>query len=803
MKTLKYAWRFLMRSKSYTAINIVGLALSLACTIILVRYIHQEMQVNSHCIDAGKVYIPLRDIDGNIYAGSISGGYSGADTIYYSPESVKERARFVTFSNENISIDERPYTVQLLAADTAFFHFFTYPLSGAQMKAPNDVLVTRQFAKRVFGDENPIGQKLSYSGGHILTVCGILDEPACKSSLTFDIVLNLELKKTAEGWGKMLIELLRFMPGVDVNAINAVSNVYRQANAGYRIRYNFIPVSDLYWNKTLSAKGEGPKMWHYSSRSHLWILTGVCLLLLLAGILNFINIYLVFMLKRSKEYGIKKVFGMRGRTLFLQLWMENLLMVTIALFLAWFFIEMFSGYANRLLESNVSYTAFDWQLSLAILLLLPLLTTVYPYCKYNYLPPIVSISTIGTSRQSVATRTFFLFVQYCITLLLIILSLYFSTHLHFLLNTPTGFKTEGILYADMIPNLPNRWWEESEQERKKRWSDREAMERKLNECPYIEHWFAGSPEGDGILATGSTAVLINDKGDKMSMTVMWIPVDFFKIYGLQIVEGNLPEKVEFYSTYQVAMNEAALKAFGYKSREEAFIKGESSLWTFASANGEIQEGGLSLMPVEAVVKDYYAGHLTAGIKPIVYMVSMNTISSYFQIACLSGKEKQLIDYLKKSREEIFNTDEFNYRWLKDDLKALYREDRRIATVFTLFATISIFVSALGLFGLSLFDIRQRYREIAIRKVNGAQLRNLYSILFRKYIWIIAGAALLAIPLSYYLIHIYTADFVVKAPVDISIYVVALLVIIAISLGTLLWQVNKAARINPADTIKTE
>ncbi|MCS2764473.1 FtsX-like permease family protein [Bacteroides thetaiotaomicron] len=119
----------------------------------------------------------------------------------------------------------------------------------------------------------------------------------------------------------------------------------------------FLSVS-FYWNKILAAKADAPEMWHYSSRFHLWVLSCVCLLLLLAGILNFVNIYLVFMLKRSKEYGIRKVFGMRGRTLFLQLWTENVLMVLIALFFAWFFIEMFSGYANRLLESNVMYTGF-------------------------------------------------------------------------------------------------------------------------------------------------------------------------------------------------------------------------------------------------------------------------------------------------------------------------------------------------------------------------------------------------------------------------------------------------------------
>ena len=209
------------------------------------------------------------------------------------------------------------------------------------------------------------------------------------------------------------------------------------------------------------------------------------------------------------------------------------------------------------------------------------------------------------------------------------------------------------------------------------------------------------------------------------------------------------------------------------------------------------------MPVQAIIEDYYSGHLTAGKKPIIYMISSAGINAQCQISCVPGKEKQLVDYLKKCREDIYNSNEFDYRWLKDDIRVLYQDDRRIATVFTLFATISIFVSALGLFGLSLFDIRQRYREIAIRKVNGAQLRNLYAVLFRKYIWVIGIAILITIPLSYYLIYIYTQDFVVKAPISIFIYVIAILVVSGISLGTLFWQVNKAARINPAEIMKSE
>lgn len=329
-------------------------------------------------------------------------------------------------------------------------------------------------------------------------------------------------------------------------------------------------------------------------------------------------------------------------------------MIVISLLLAWFFIEIFSGYASRLLGSDVPYTAFDWQLSLGVLVLLPLLTTVYPFIKYNYLPPIVSIRSIGSSRHSVATRTVFLFIQYSITLLLIVLSLYFSSHLRFLQNTPPGFKTEGILYANLIPT-PKSWGGESEAERKQRWQNTTTIRQKLDECPFIERWFCGDPSQSGILSSGGSTTLINDKDVKLNMMVMYIPADFFKLYELQAVQGTLPEKVEAkdYSENVVVMNEAALKAFGYTKQEEAFVRGEQALWITSSMDGKIVEGGLSLMPVGTVIKDYYTGHLTAGKKPVVYIVTPGYGGAQFQIACKAGKEKELIKYLQDTREEIF------------------------------------------------------------------------------------------------------------------------------------------------------
>ena len=152
---------------------------------------------------------------------------------------------------------------------------------------------------------------------------------------------------------------------------------------------------------------------------------------------------------------------------------------------------------------------------------------------------------------------------------------------------------------------------------------------------------------------------------------------------------------------------------------------------------------------------------------------------------------------------MYGTESFEYSLLEDDVKAIYKEDRQVATVYSIFSGIAIVISCLGLFGISLFDIRQRYREIAIRKVNGAQLRNLYPLLFRKYMIVLSIAFLLAIPLACYIIYEYTKDFVVKAPISVGIFVSGLIVVILISIGTLLWQVYRAANINPAEIIKSE
>lgn len=787
MKTLKYACRLLARSKSYTIINLAGLALSLACCIILMRYIHREMTVDSHALHPDNVVIPLRDVEGNVYPCA----QQYMDTVYIQPTDIKEEARFITLPQSNVVLQDKPYTANLFITDSTYFRFFRYETTAGelQLSAPDDALITESFARRVYGKESPVGKTLEYANGNIATIRGVVKDPRCKTTHNFDVMLNVRLRKR---WGRLSGAYIRLQPNVSVTEINQTSSVYRKTNHG-TVRSLFLPVTQFYWYENSERNSD---MERHGNRSHIFLLTGVCLLVLLTGVINFINLYLVLIMKRSKEFGIKKIFGIRMRTLFFQLWIENALLITGALFFAWLLIEVTAVPINRLLRSEVSYTGFDIWLSAGIWLLLPLLTCIYPYYKFNHRTPIVGIHTVSTTKQSVTARLTFLFIQCAVTFLLVILSLYFGRHLNLLLNTDPGFRQESLLFAKL--QHENDYYTMSDEEQKNS-SDRiQILKQKLDESPLIEQWM---PIKDGLLDNGSTLKLLNDKDVALNVQVKWVSSDFFNIYGFQIIEGAIPSKADF-NSYKFVMTESALKAFGYEHCNEAFIRGETPLWIWVTQDGKLHEEGLQLMPVEAVVNDFYSGHITAGKLPVVFMVNSSSGRNY-QMLCVPGKEKELIAYLKKVVNEIYGTDEFEYYWMKDRVTALYDKDKQVTGIYMFFAFIAIVISCLGLFGLSLFDIRQRYREIAIRKVNGARLKDLYPLLFRKYMVVLGLAFLVAAPLAYYIIYGYTKDFVIKAPVTLSIFMIALAIVLLISAGTLLWQIRKAAHINPAKVMKTE
>lgn len=789
MKTLKYALRFLMRSKSYTIINLLGLAFSLACCIILMRYIHRELTVDTHCIDREQVYAICTNTEG-------SRGLSGLkqfsyDTVTIDKRLIESMTTYIPLEKDYVISGTNRIPARCIVTDSVFFRLFRYPViqGGLSLQTPQSALLTEKFARKIFGRENPIGKVLRYANGKDIIIEGILGEPECKTMINFDIVLSSGL---SDHWERMNTELYRFLPGTDINAINKTGSVPRYLNdPKYDTRkhtFSLISVKDIYWDGSLI--NSEPTMFLSGSRSHITILSGVCLLLLLTGILNFINLYLVALLRRGKEYGLKKVFGACGRTLFANIWIENTLLVLGALSVAWLIIEIMSMPTEYLFNIHFSYTAFDGWLSIGILLLLPMITSIYPYIKYNYTSPILSIRSIGWGSHSVHARMFFLGAQYIMTFLLVVLSLYFNRQLGVLLNTEPGFRTKNIMNVNLVYESKDysSYTYESIQERRQRIMQ---LDNELKTCPFIELY---EPSREGILTSTFGTNYLNDKGEKVFLNVRYATPAFFKLYNIKVIEGNIPAINREDQRTVFVVNRAALKALGYTSIHGAGVIEE---------NQKRADVNASLQPIIAVVEDYFEGHLTSGIHPTIYPVGAWFSGDLYQIAYTPGKKKEVIDFLRKLEYKVYGSEDFEYTLLENDIKAMYEQDRQTATIYFIFASIAIIVSSLGLLGISLFDIRQRYREIAIRKVNGAGLKDLYQLLYRKYMIVLIIAFAIAIPLSYYLINIYTQDFAVKAPIGIGIFIISLLLVMVISLGTLTWQIRKAASIDPAKIIKTE
>ena len=227
--------------------------------------------------------------------------------------------------------------------------------------------------------------------------------------------------------------------------------INQDARSGDSRKYTFslVPISDMYWDRALIGRS-GPDMLVSGNRSQLFILGGICLLILLAGVMNFINLYLVLMVKRGKVYSLRKVFGADRKALFKQIFIENFLLIAASMIVAWLIVEVTNIPVSSMFGSQLMYTAFDGILSFSILLFLPLLVSIYAFVQCQRSLLAVSIRKVGTDNHSVRLRMIFLFLQYMITFLLVVLSIYFSKQLNFMLHTDPGFRVESVIQANLI-----------------------------------------------------------------------------------------------------------------------------------------------------------------------------------------------------------------------------------------------------------------------------------------------------------------------------------------------------------------
>ena len=797
MKHVLLSLRTIFRFKTYTGINIAGLALSLACVFILVRYIHQEMTVNHFVPELDRTFLTT-EVKEDGSARLSSSWNPNKDVEFRSPlddPSVERYSRFILLGEDFIETGGSRYNLNSLVVDTSFFQLIPYPcLEGTMRLAPNDALITHTFAKRIFGKESPIGKEFTTSTGKLVRVVGVVGQPSTKSSFQFDMVFSTELTD----WSLVPYEVVRLYRPEDVVALNKknAKPMKLSYTMDEEIFYRMYPLRELYLNQEVQIY---VKTFLRGNTDVLKLLALVSGLILLVGLFNYVNLYTVVMQKRGKELGIKQIFGASKKQIFGQLYVENMCLNGIALLVVWLIVEVTRQVVATKYGIPVqSDSGFDWLLSGSVLLVLPFLTALYPFWKYTHAVPVRSLHSVFVGGKSLASRFVFLFFQYIITFCLVVAAIYLSRQLYFLLHTDVGYQAENVIQCRIWrenPSLYSMSIEEHDKEMAKAKSTCALIEKRLQESPLLTGFVYGEPP----YQLSGPLHFKAENGEETDAFYLYTDKKYMELFGFRVTEGRTWNDGDELVQYKVIANRAFLHALHIKDWRTEKVTPNRRLWwnSFERLNTPQPH------EIVGVMEDFRSGHLSGGNQPIVFVFNEGDPRDALYISFVPGKQKEAIAYLKQVYAEAIGSGEFEYSLVTDEIAKLHAEDRKVMLVIITFALIAVGISCLGLFGLSLYDIRQRYREIGLRKVHGAQVGDIYRLLIKKYVYVLLLAYLVGSTVAYLSIERYMETFVHRAPLSLWIFLVAGALVALVALLTLYEQVRRASRINPADVIKRE
>jgi ABC-type antimicrobial peptide transport system permease subunit len=795
----------------------LGLALSLTCVITIFRYVYGEFTVDRHNKKLDRIYLiaaESTDIPGKI---SFRGLYSENSLDIVKHPGVEKTSNFIRIDNDNIEVDGRSYNTLVLKADSNFFQIIDYPVASGtyHLTNPKSALITFSFAKKIFGNQNPVGETFRYSNGDMLTITSVIGETSTKSTLTFDLIVSYHLQDPMDGMRTTRSFVLLY-PDIDYRTINKQHETFVQRGA-YSEQYQLFPLSKVYfYSKGIQPAG----LFKQGNYDHVTIFIAVGILIMLAGIVNYVNIFTVVVLRRGREIGVKKVFGAGKRSIFMQLVTENFLLTGISIAVAW----IVTGFANSFIVNVLRLDQtpdfhFDVLLSFLLILSLPLLTTLYPFLRHHFSTPVDSLHNLDRVRDTGGLRRIFLSFQYMITFVMIIVSLFFVKQLRFMMDSDPGFRTQDIIKAsfkkpieekiffakeDLIPaedggyRITGNTLARLDAERAENQRLAGEITQKMNACPLFTFWTnSNSP-----LDFSTYPLLFRlPNGEFQEISHYAVNENWLKLFDMKLIAGRLwDDKTEVEDHNTIIVTESFLKLFRITDFNNVLLQVKRPPLN----NNDLFSATTKIV---GVIKDINYLHLSQKSVPVAMYYSSGVSSrgspmnhDRLTAAIVPGRTQDAVEYLRRLHDETVGG-EFTFSFLADEMNAMYKEDKKIASIYSLFTFIAILVSALGLFSMSLFDIRQRRKEIAIRKINGASFSDIIRLLLKKYIWTAVVSFIISAPISLYAIHRYLEDFANKAPVSWGLFAVAVIVTVGISLLTLLYKTQKAANQNPAEVIK--
>ena len=813
---LSQAMKRLSRMPGYTLLSMLGLIISLSGTVIIARYLYQEWTIDHWMPDLKRTYILTReDGDGQYYP--TTGQVSPKDEI---PRPQQASSHVEVWTDVWLGADllqvqtsqQEWYSVNTIYVDTMFSE--VYPLQAVegtlQIKAPTDAIISETLARRIFTDESAVGQTLSYNNGRIYRIVGVFRQPRSVSLLRFEMAVN-----SYAGTDRDIcaFAIVRMQKGTRMEDFNSAQKPV-EITENYKVLHRLLPYGRTAYEQVLNIFGGVPCISAICPSSHLWMLFVVGILLLFVGVFNFLNLYAVMCHTREHEMRVRRIFGASRWNIFWMLSVENLFITAPAMLGVWMVIELTTPHMKEWFAiEQITMPAFDIGLTIAAILIIPLLAsrpTPNPSRQRGeWLRRIIPQAGGLPSLTGGAGGGSFLFLQYFISLTLITVSIYLMRQLHMMMDSDPGYRTEGLLaFSGHLDNMNGMYFNSVEDASAywKSFNEKKAvMLSQLAESPYIKRI---DNNVDFLLFRkdaymwGSTVEM---NGNRVELHATYLSPNQFEMTGLSMKEGRMFCDSLDQGAAHCILNETALRQLGIRDWHTEKVPLYKNLIRGSDEQGE----EIIDFDIVGIMKDFHPGRLSDPQLGAFFIYDSNLDfhspwSSFEHLVEVEpGCEENAIRLIKKASKELTGREEAARR-ISEDLKNQYRDDRRTARIFTTFSLLAIGVTCLGVLGLMMFDVRRRYREIALRKVHGARFRDIALLLSRRYLIILGLAAAVSIPVSLIGLHqLITRYYTIHTTIAWWIPLASLVIVFLLSALTLWHQIWRATKIEPSIVMKVE
>ncbi len=799
------AWRNILKSKSYTTINIVGLSIGISACILIALYVQFELSYDRFNEKADRIYRVNNEIKigDNHMDLAVSNALFGETAMHDLPQ-VENYTRLMWYGGLLIKKDNENIREGMVGwADASLFDVFSLNMISGNPKTaltePNSIVITESIAKKYFGTTDAAGQTLVINNTENRKVTGVIKDVPSNCHFPFQLFIpTVEHPQSKENnWagGQNWNTYLLLKPGTDANAL--VPELKKMLD------HNLEPQLKKYINKSLAefnSQGDYFKVsltplvdiHLYSDRiaelfgsgdiRYVYVFSAIGLFILLIACINFMNLATARSAKRSREVGVRKVLGSVRQSLINQFLTEAMLTTAFAIVLAyaitWLCLPYFVELTEKGIDKNI-LTSPEVLMALAsLLLVVGFLTGIYPaFYLSSFQPVAVLKGSTGAGFKKSFFRNSLVVFQFSASVILIVGTVIIYLQLDYIRKKDIGYNRDQVLIINNTRSL-----EQKEQTFKNELLQIAGVQ-KVAVSGYLPVNYTRN--NDSFFPSPTM-----DTKDAISMQIWDIDENYISTMDMKIVAGrNFLADMKTDSSGLI-LNEAAAKFLGNKDILN------KSLYRFTDDTGASEE-----LHIIGVVKDFNFSSLREQVKPLAF--SHRNSSGSISLKINTADTQNILSQIKTKWQAVSSGLPLEYSFMDDDFNQHYTGDRKIGELFTIFAVLAIFIACLGLFGLATFIAEQRTKEIGIRKVLGANVTGITALLSKDFIRLVMIAILIATPLAYYCMDKWLQAFAYRIDIQWWVFIVSGVLVTLIALVTVSFQAIRTALMNPVNSLRSE